>query len=553
MYTIEEYIAMRKKKDKRNEFDFNKHSENMGAVIQYVTDYFNEYLNIEDYSQEQMKVQQVIDRFKKGLMERYPTSQEFIIDYYWKNRKRLDTYVEKAYGELEDSELFYELEDYQEIAEYVCTKKLNVEMTDELIEKLKIIAKEYQMNSSEAPTNADMKDLDNSIVDWVKVTYKEYRVNLLNYASYISSNFSETYIKTIYDRTEELFYHINEYEYRYQENPFDITDIYERNQHRVFIQGHKGELEMLIMYVWLFEEVNDQDYWSEYINLCVTNQRVKLIRHKRILVPVNVKNLEYPRDIKSEINHIETKNGVLKEDPGGQYVLQLVYDKGDDTVWKSQEALEKVVKNLQKSFKMYGPPQLLEFISPYCSSYFSKEDFFKQYSILEKGMRRYPKLKLAVINGYMKGSKGKEYMFSTIQDLIQLRNTCREMKLKLKLAVDFTDSNGKNVLKKDIRTMVNTLSEMRSFIIAVHINNINNWQGYRDIYYMGKDKHRYMGIRGGESLSDFLRGLGQILQDSRERYLIPSTMKSSENLTELVDILLRGGCHLKSGVARYEE
>jgi len=50
MLTIEDYIASRKKKDKLDEFDFQKHSENMGAVIQYVMDYFNEYLNLEDYN-----------------------------------------------------------------------------------------------------------------------------------------------------------------------------------------------------------------------------------------------------------------------------------------------------------------------------------------------------------------------------------------------------------------------------------------------------------------------------------------------------------------------
>lgn len=58
MFTIEEYILNRKKKDKLNEFDFEKHSENMAKVIQYVTEYFNTYLNIEDYNFEQIKTQQ---------------------------------------------------------------------------------------------------------------------------------------------------------------------------------------------------------------------------------------------------------------------------------------------------------------------------------------------------------------------------------------------------------------------------------------------------------------------------------------------------------------
>ena len=48
MLTIEDYIVSRKKKDKLDEFDFQRHSENMGKVIQYVSDYFNQYLNLEE-------------------------------------------------------------------------------------------------------------------------------------------------------------------------------------------------------------------------------------------------------------------------------------------------------------------------------------------------------------------------------------------------------------------------------------------------------------------------------------------------------------------------
>ena len=82
MLTIEEYIASRKKKDKLDEFDFQKHSENMGAIIKYVMEYFNTYLNLEDYSYEQVKTQQVIDKFKEGIIENFPTTHEYIIDYF---------------------------------------------------------------------------------------------------------------------------------------------------------------------------------------------------------------------------------------------------------------------------------------------------------------------------------------------------------------------------------------------------------------------------------------------------------------------------------------
>jgi len=58
----------------------------MGTVIQYVMDYFNQYLNLEDYSYEQVKMQQAVDRVKEGIIESFPTMYEFIISYYWETK-----------------------------------------------------------------------------------------------------------------------------------------------------------------------------------------------------------------------------------------------------------------------------------------------------------------------------------------------------------------------------------------------------------------------------------------------------------------------------------
>ncbi|EAD9527655.1 hypothetical protein AF085_14815, partial [Listeria monocytogenes] len=84
MQKIEEYILLRKKKDKLNEFDFTHHSENMGKIIQYVSDYFNNYLTPEDFSNEKLKLQQNLEKSKKMLLQRYPNSHEFIENYYLK-------------------------------------------------------------------------------------------------------------------------------------------------------------------------------------------------------------------------------------------------------------------------------------------------------------------------------------------------------------------------------------------------------------------------------------------------------------------------------------
>lgn len=553
MLSIEDYIASRKKKDKLDEFNFKNHSENMGAVIHYVMDYFNQYLNIEDYSYEQIKMQQTVDKFKVGLMERYPTTYEFIISYYWESKKRLDSYIDKAFRELEDCELFYLPEDYREVAKYVCKDKLNLSPSEELLINISAMAKDHCDTRSEKPRISDMKEMDNLIIDWVLDVYQNFHVNLLEFVQNVSYKFYERYTQWEYDSSTETHYHINKYDYRYQDNPFNINAIYERNKHREFIVDHKGELEMLIMYYWLFEDVKDPDYWPEYVALCITNERVNLARQKRILRPVSVSGLDYPSEISTNIKYIETANGILKENPGANYVLCIIYNKiNNDAMWKDKDAMDNMISNLQMSFKAFGAPALLEFLSPYRIPGYDEEAFFKKYQMFEKSMRRYAKMKIAIINGYAKSSKGKSYLYSTVEDIVRLRNACREMKLQLKLAVDLTDLSGKNILKSNMDDMVNTLATMRNFVVGLHINNLSSW-GRNSYIYENDKRHEYISTMDYPSLSTFMAGLSTVLQDSRARYFIPNFVKNSDALDILIDTLYRGGCYFESGVINLEE
>jgi hypothetical protein len=549
--TIEDYIASKKKKEKLDEFDFQKHSENMAKVIQYVTDYFNQYLNLEDYSYEQVKTQQSVDKFKTEIKDKFPTTYEFIITYFWENKKRIDKLLIKAYEELEDSELFYLTEDDRKVAEYVCKKKLDVTATEELLSNISAMSKEYREIQTHGPDMSSMKEIDNAISDWVLKIFRTYNIDLLDYASNKSYEFYERYVDCEYDRSTETFYHINKYDYRYQDNPFNIENIYERNKHREFINGHKGELEMLIMYCWLFEDIHDEDYWPEYVKLCIENDRVNLAKKKRILQPVCIKGLEYTSDINAIIKYVETNTGIINENPSNNYVLSIIYDKSNDDIWKSKEVLDCMIKNLHDSFNKYGAPKLLEFLSPYRSPNYNEELFFEKYQIFEKSMRRYTKMKIGIINGYTRRSKDKEYLISTIDDIARLRNTCKELKLQLKLSVDLTDLNGRNVLKKNINDTINTLAVMRNFLIGIHINAVDSWGG-RNHVYENDSRNEYVNSFDYPTLSTFMAGLATILQDSRPRFFIPSTVKNSEKLEMLVDTLCRGGFSFESEVTDNE-
>ena len=542
---LEEYIGKRKKEDKIDEFDFKKHSENMASVIKYVTDYFNNYLNLEDYDYEQMRIQETINKFKDKVKKTYPKTGDYIISYYFNNKKRLDKYVKKAYEELKDSDLFYMEEDYENIAKCVI-KNLGVSPKDELLYQLKIMASEFKRNSeyNEWPSISEMTGLDNTLVDWVKEVYKTYNVNLLIYASDISYHYYETYVDREYDGNE--VYCINKYDYRYQENPFNINDIYKRNEHREFIKDHKGELEMLIMYFWLNEQIKDRDYWPEYVELCIATNRVKLAKSKRILIPVNMMCIDYPEEINSSISYIESYDGTIKNNPGSSYILRLSYIKDNDNMWKNNEILKSVIQNLQSTFKMYGEPLLIEFKSPYRTVEYDEEAFFKVYMKFEKQLHRFTNTKIAIINGCYKSFKGKEYIYASIDDISRLRNTCRELKLKLKLSVDFTEFSRKNILKDNMKDTIGKLAAFRSFLVGVHLDSVESWSGYRTIYENDK-RYKYISIYDYPRVSTFLQELSTIFQDSVPRYFIPDKVKSSDDLEKLIDLLYRGGFSYKKG------
>jgi hypothetical protein len=52
---------------------------------------------------------------------------------------------------------------------------------------------------------------------------------------------------------------------------------------------------MLVMHEWLFSEVYDDDYWPEYVNLCIAHGRVSIAQNVNALIPVSISGLTYRR------------------------------------------------------------------------------------------------------------------------------------------------------------------------------------------------------------------------------------------------------------------
>ncbi|CAH0345173.1 hypothetical protein [Bacillus sp. CECT 9360] len=67
MLSLEEYISKRKREDKINEYDIDSRMENMRICVNYVFEYFNQYLNIDEMEQKTFLNEERLEKFSKQL------------------------------------------------------------------------------------------------------------------------------------------------------------------------------------------------------------------------------------------------------------------------------------------------------------------------------------------------------------------------------------------------------------------------------------------------------------------------------------------------------
>jgi len=418
-----------------------------------------------------------------------------------------------------------------------------------------ILITEIKKCNTDGPSPSEMIRLDNNLVSWVRETYRQYGVNLYSFASELASSYYERYVK--YERGDfgQSYYHVNNYNHRYNNNPFDIDRIYEDNKHRPFLENKRGELEMLVMHEWLFVEVYDDDYWSEYVNLCVSHGRVNIVKNVNALIPLTCLGLKYPDDAPCSMEHITTTDGILKMAPQDDYIFRVDISRLDVRAWQDPEEMATLIAMLNTSFRKYGAPKVLEFTAPTKIASFDDETFFSCCSMLEKKMKKYSPMKVAIVNGSGNQKSKPVSYICTIEDIIKLKTQLRERKIRLQFSIDFptlfVSKRDTNYNQKEI---FGALTEIKNSIVCLNIANVkpqtSNWPRSRpnsddkDIYYLNKYKYPVY--------DDFYSMLSATFNDNQQRYLIPKNISNDTELEILVDNLLRSGFAFCDGGDRNE-
>lgn len=103
MLTIEEYIAKRKKEDRLNEFDVEKRIENIKLCVDYIFEYFNNYLDITEIESQTILNNERLDAFRKQLREYDKDIQDWLVNIY----KECGKYMHRIIGNiLDENDIF---------------------------------------------------------------------------------------------------------------------------------------------------------------------------------------------------------------------------------------------------------------------------------------------------------------------------------------------------------------------------------------------------------------------------------------------------------------
>ena len=268
MLTIEEYISRRKKEDGIDEFNIENRSENTRIFVNYVFEFFNNYIDITEYEERTALKDEKLDKFGRQLEEYDNEVANWLVQIYSEYGKKINLNIGKIVKEDEFFWIYNTDEEFRRIS-YDCYARLvkKLPFIKDQTEMLFKFIKEYHYVQSK-PNWQDSDIASEKINCWLNLTWEKYHVNLFkfayNWAEYFFNN--ENLWPTTHRTKSKYNFRKYDYTIKQKSNLFNIDSLYRKMPKKNFIKGKKQELEILMMYYWLHSlEGDDENYWDEYL------------------------------------------------------------------------------------------------------------------------------------------------------------------------------------------------------------------------------------------------------------------------------------------------
>lgn len=246
----------------------------MKKCVDYVFEYFNQYLDVTKMNEQTALNRERLERYKKALSPYEPQIQEWLISIYDQYDKQLNRSIISI---LKKDELFFLYNSDSEFRSlsYECYAQLvkkNPFLKDQT-EQLFLFIKDHHQIQSQPTGHINSIFISDEINQWTEKTWQRYKVNLfafaLDWVSRFFNNEDQWPVKHRIKSNES--WRKYEYDFKHKSNLFNLNSLYTRISDKPFIKGKKQFLEVLMMYFWLHEiEGDEENYWQEYLNKCST-------------------------------------------------------------------------------------------------------------------------------------------------------------------------------------------------------------------------------------------------------------------------------------------
>lgn len=278
MLKLEEYIFKRKKEDGVNELDVDHRTENTRIFVNYVFEYFNNYLVTRAADYQTVLHEEKVDKYRNILRDYDSDIQEWLVSLYASYGKYMDrnlgNLIKDTYFLLYDTDAEFRATSYEIYPKAV--KKYR--FLDNQSERLFLFIKDYHRVQSLFPPYS--KDYICEVIDeWITDTYQKCGVNLYNFCSswvnYIYNNpevwppshkkkseYHEKYKKENSSFAKSMLW---DYDYKQKSNLFNLDSLFRDMPKKSFTKNRKQHFEALLLNCWLHNVEPDEDYWNNYL------------------------------------------------------------------------------------------------------------------------------------------------------------------------------------------------------------------------------------------------------------------------------------------------
>lgn len=269
MITLDKFIEKRLRDDKKDLLDLSKKEGNLQDCVNYIFEYFNTYINIDETQAIQIETDEKIEKYYRQI-EKYSTNvQNWLIEVYSQHNKKMNQQIPKLLNKIDTFLLTNSPESFRKhsykcysqlIKKYPFMENCIDQLYEFIIDQHRVLNNNYQFELE------DGSSFNEKIDHYILKTSNKYNVNLLIWAETYASNFFD------YSHLWPVgTYDILEFGKCYnpmkaKKNKFNIDNIYSQLSTLPYIRGKKKILELLVMYYWQKEIAPiDEKQYQEYM------------------------------------------------------------------------------------------------------------------------------------------------------------------------------------------------------------------------------------------------------------------------------------------------